>query len=230
MKKIFQIILIGMALLSSRGASAADNSRVATSSAAFVSAIVTPLKGLKPETRDLSRLPDQAFRWQATLHRKFSYSFSLDVAVDSETGQLEDLRAELSQLKKFIASAESDTRGRLILENNSSGLPALLILTGRGPDARYQIHHPMHDIIFTPVDKRWSYAYSGALPKFGALPEIRRAQSDPSVRDFVAGLAAPVRVAATGSPQTFFDCSFFAEGGKVLKVRVDQKSVKTLSK
>jgi len=54
------------------------------------------------------------------------------------------------------------------------------------------------------------------VAKFAALPEIKRAQSDPAVRAFI-GAASAVRVAATGNPKTFFDCSFLAENGKTLR-------------
>ena len=146
--------------------------------------------------------------------------------------KLKMCRRSYEQLKQFVAAAESNEHGRLILENNTSGLPAFLILTGRGAASKrkYNIHHPMHDVTFSPADQQWSYTYSGELIMFARLPEIKRAQSDPAVRAFLVGATSPVRVTASGGPKTFFDCSFLREDGKFLKVRVAGKNVTTLTK
>jgi hypothetical protein len=163
------------------------------------------------------------------IQRKFPYKFTIDVAVDSAAKRISDVSADLAGIDKFIADAESDTRGRLILENNTSGLPALLIVTGNGPTVRYDIHHPLHDIGYSPSDKSWNYAYAGELKLFERLPEVKRAQSEKTVSEFIASAVPPVRVAVSGNPKTFFHCSFLTSGGKRLKVRVEGKNVTTLS-
>jgi len=222
------VFLLGIVLGAPLLSRAADGNAFtsAASSAAFNASIMSLLKDLKPETQQWTFVGGTTAHWRCLLHRKFTYIFSLDVAYDAKTGAFENLKPELSQLKRFIADSESDTRGRLILENNTSGLPAVLILMGRGASVRFQIHHPLHDIVFTPADRQWTYLYSGAPVLFAQLPEIKRAQDDAAV----GGVArSAVRVSATGNPKTYFDCTFTAEGGKMLKVRVEGKDVKTLS-
>ena len=226
-----RFFILAPILLASALTHAGNDTRFAqeSSTAAFDASMESLLKDLKPVTQQLTFQEGHGFHWECLLQRKFTYKFLLDVGYDTNAKKIEDVSTELRQLKQFVAAAESNEHGRLILENNTSGLPAFLILTGRGASAKYNIHHPMHDVTFTPADQQWGYAYTGELTMFARLPEIKRAQSDPAVRAFLVGATSPVRVTASGGPKTFFDCSFRGEDGKVLKVRVEGKNVTTLT-
>jgi hypothetical protein len=184
------------------------------------------LKDLRPVTVRLGLHDGEDFLWKVRLARRFRYELLLTVAYDAAAKTLEDTQPELRELKKFIASAESDARGRVILQNNTSGLPAEVEMQGHGATAVYHIHHPMHDIAFAVADKRWNYAYSGELATFARFAEIKRALSNANVAAFV-GVGTPVRVTVSGGPKTYFDCRFYREDGTSLRVQVEGKNVKT---
>lgn len=187
-----------------------------------------PLKGLRPQTKRLTFHEGEGFHFDYALKRNFEYLLTLKIAYDENQKKLQNLIPDLIEIKKFITSIEGDFRGRVILENNKSGLPPFIFFEQETDGGRFiHLHHPMHDIRYNRDTKTFDTAYSDDIASVAKLPEIKRLLTDSDVRKFVFEQTEPIQVRVEGNPAAGFSFLFIrVNSGATLKGRLEAREIK----
>lgn len=162
------------------------------------------LAALSPKLEKLEFFEGSGFQFTCRLRKVFDYSLLSSIPY-SETLKIEDLSPAYKEAAKFIEFMERDQRSRVILLNNTSGQPPMIVLQKLEPDAwTFTLHYPMHDIVWQTNKEGFHYVYLDDWENARALPEIKLLSKQKAVKKFLKEEGRQVRVRGEGNPETGF--------------------------
>ncbi|MBV9080527.1 MAG: hypothetical protein JO102_05350 [Elusimicrobia bacterium] len=172
------------------------------------------LKALRPVVENLSF--DEAIGFHAvySLKRDFEYQLAAEIPYNPVTKNLMPSRPSFKDTASFIKALEGDSRARVILSNNATGLPNYV----RAEDAANTLSagYLMNNIKYDRRIGRYDYTYTDELKKLKSLSEVRTLLKDPNVKAFTGG-AENFRLKVTGSEKTGFSFVLTGEGDRRLE-------------